>query len=232
MTGSLVAVLGASLLGSLHCVAMCGPLAALHLAPTSRATLRLGVVHALGRAATYVALGVGAGAAGRALDLAGDLASVQRAAAIVAGLAILIWGLVAIARVWWPRERASRGGAMFSAGLVRLGARRPTTRAAMLGVLTGLLPCGWLWAFVVVAAGSASPLGGAAVMATFWLGTVPAMLGVTTIAAPLLRRLRARLPVATALVLVALGVVTLAGRWTNAGTAGVAQPTCHSGGAM
>ena len=188
MTGSLVAVLGASLLGSLHCVAMCGPLAALHLAPTSRATLRLGVVHALGRAATYVALGVGAGAAGRALDLAGDLASVQRAAAIVAGLAILIWGLVAIARVWWPRERASRGGAMFSAGLVRLGARRPTTRAAMLGV--------------------------------------------TTIAAPLLRRLRARLPVATALVLVALGVVTLAGRWTNAGAAGVAHPTCHSGGAM
>lgn len=227
MTGSLVAVLGASLVGSLHCVAMCGPLAALHLAPTSRATLRLGVIHALGRAVTYVGLGIGAGAAGRALDLAGELASVQRAAAIVAGLAILIWGLVAIARVWWPRARAARGGTAFSGALVRLRVQRPSTRAAMLGVLTGLLPCGWLWAFVVVAAGSAAPLHGAAIMAMFWLGTVPAMLGVTTVAAPLLRRVRARLPIATALVLVALGVVTLAGRWSNAGTAGIAHPTCH-----
>jgi sulfite exporter TauE/SafE len=64
-------------------------------------------------------------------------------------------------------------------------------------------------------------------MAVFWLGTVPAMLGVITFAGPLIRRLRERLPVVTPLVLVALGVVTLALRWRDAGVQQIAAPHCH-----
>ncbi|MBE7450024.1 MAG: sulfite exporter TauE/SafE family protein [Kofleriaceae bacterium] len=41
-------------------------------------------------------------------------------------------------------------------------------RAALLGLLSAALPCGWLWAFVVVAAGTGSPVGGALVMTAFW----------------------------------------------------------------
>jgi uncharacterized protein len=117
--------------------------------------------------------------------------------------------------------------ALWSRGLVQLRGKRAASRAWRIGVLTGLLPCGWLWAFVVSAAGTASPWTGAAVMAVFWLGTVPAMTGVLVFAGPLFDRLRQRLPVITACVLIVLGVATLAARWVDAGAAGVTAPHCH-----
>jgi sulfite exporter TauE/SafE len=213
-----------SLAGSLHCVAMCGPLVGLHGGARS---LRLALVHALGRLTTYAALGALAGALGRALDLAGHLAAIQHGAAIVAGAVIVGWGVhtIAVARGWTaPRAGA---GAMFQRGLVQLRGRRAAARAWLLGALTGLLPCGWLWAFVVSAAGTASPGRGAAVMAVFWLGTVPAMTGVLALGGPALARLRRRLPVISAGLLIALGLATLATRWADAGGAGVTAPHCH-----
>jgi sulfite exporter TauE/SafE len=66
----------------------------------------------------------------------------------------------------------------------------------------------WIW----VDRSSASPVWGVAVMAAFWLGTLPMMatlgFGVQAISGPL----RARLPLITSLVLVAAGVWTLLGR--------------------
>jgi len=42
-----------------------------------------------------------------------------------------------------------------------------------LGILTGLLPCGWLYLFIATAAVSASATNGMVVMSLFWLGTLP-----------------------------------------------------------
>jgi uncharacterized protein len=222
-----LAILAASLLGSLHCVAMCGPLVGLHGGAHSA---RLALVHSLGRLVTYVVLGAIAGSVGRAIDLAGDLAIVQRVATILAGLVIVAWGgwQLAVA-VGWRRARSRTSGSTFASGLVRIRSRPPATRAWLTGVLTGLLPCGWLWAFVVAAAGTGGLLDGAALMATFWLGTVPAMLGVLTLAGPLLARLRARIPVITAVTLIVLGLGTLALRWRDAGVRQVTTPSCHQG---
>jgi sulfite exporter TauE/SafE len=223
MTGMLTAILVSSLLGSLHCVAMCGPLVGLHGA----GSLRLAMVHALGRLATYATLGVLAGLVGGALDLAGRLATLQHVAAIAAGAVILGWGIRAIAvALGWLRVR-SAGGAWFKRGLHQIRGRRAVSRAWLIGVLTGLLPCGWLWAFVVSAAGTASPWAGGAVMAAFWLGTVPAMTGVLAFGGPVIDRIRRRLPVISACVLIALGLATLAIRWGDAGATGVTAPHCH-----
>ncbi len=215
-----------SLVGSVHCLAMCGPLVGMHGGARS---IRLALVHSLGRLATYVALGTIAGLVGGAVDLAGDLANVQHVATIVSGLVIVGWGVhsIAVARGWL--RGAAQGGVLFQRGLVQLRSRRAVTRAAMIGVLTGFLPCGWLWAFVVTAAGTGHAATGALVMLVFWLGTVPAMTGVLAVAGPVLARLRARLPVITACVLIALGLVTLASRWSDAGSRGVTAPHCHAG---
>jgi sulfite exporter TauE/SafE len=224
VTTLLSGVLLASLLGSLHCVAMCGPL--IGLASGAR-SLRLALVHALGRLTTYVTLGIAAGFLGRAIDLAGRLGDVQRAATVVAGVVILAWAGVAIAvAAGWKRPGAARAK-LFTRGLVQLRGRRPTTRTWLVGVLTGLLPCGWLWAFVVSAAGTGSPATAAAVMSVFWLGTVPAMTGVLAFGGPLIDRLRNRLPIVTAVALVVVGIGTLSARWTDAGAQGVAHPSCH-----
>lgn len=225
MTSLLPAILLSSLLGSVHCLAMCGPLVGLH---GGARTVRLALVHALGRLTTYAALGLAAGAIGKAIDLAGELGMVQRAATIVAGGVVLGWGIyqLAIALGWIHRAKAT-GGSVFASSLVRIGTRRAATRAWLVGVLTGLLPCGWLWAFVVAAAGTGEPLLGAGVMAAFWLGTVPAMTGALTIGAPVVTWLRRRMPAVTALALIVLGLGTLAMRWSDAGTRQVATPSCH-----
>lgn len=224
MTALFATIFVSSIAGSLHCVAMCGPLVGMHGGARS---LRLAFVHALGRFVTYVTLGAIAGLVGGAVDLAGDLAQVQHIATIGAGTVIVGWGVytIAVAR-GWVRAR-THGGVLFQHGLVQLRGRRAVTRAALIGMLTGLIPCGWLWAFVVTAAGTGHPFSGALVMGAFWLGTVPAMTGVLAVAGPVIAKLRARIPVITACVLIVLGLVTLASRWQDAGATGATKPHCH-----
>lgn len=221
----LAAVVGSSLIGSLHCLAMCGPL--IGLAGGTRSA-RFAALHSAGRLATYTGLGIAAGAIGHAVDLAGDLAVVQHVAAIVAAVVIIAWGLVALATaLGWRTARRARVGDAFTSGLVRLRSRPPGMRAWLTGVLTGLLPCGWLWAFVVMAAGTGSPIDGGLTMIAFWAGTVPAMFGMLTFGGALLDRIRARIPALTAITLILLGLGTLAMRWHDAGAAQVTHPSCH-----
>ena len=227
MTTMLPAILLGSLIGSVHCVAMCGPLVGLH---GGARTIRLALVHALGRLTTYALLGALAGMVGRAIDVAGDLGTIQRAASLVAGAIVVGWGLYQLAiACGWIRTTRSPATTVFTAGLVRIRTRRAVVRTWLVGVLTGFLPCGWLWAFVVAAAGTGSVVGGALVMTVFWLGTVPAMTGVLVFGGPVIEWLRRRLPAATAIALIALGVGTLAVRWGDAGRAQVEQPSCHEG---
>ena len=214
---ALLGILAASALGSVHCLAMCGPLAQV-------GSFRLAATHALGRLATYVTLGAAAGAVGSAVNLAGNLASVQRTATLLAGAGIVAAGIVTWGRALTSRrstrEKASPPKSAFARGLVRIRSRRSArTRAFLMGTLTGLLPCGWLWAFVVTAGGSGHVASGSAIMAAFWLGTVPAMVGVLGALGPALGRLRARMPAITAVTLIAVGVGTLALRWHDAGQA-------------
>ena len=226
MTTLLPAILVSSLVGSVHCIAMCGPLVGLH---GGVRTFRLAVVHSLGRLATYLVLGVLAGLVGRAIDLAGELGVVQRAATILAGLVIVVWGgyQLAIALGLRASSGAEPRGSAFGAGLVRIRTRRPARRAALVGMLTGLLPCGWLWAFVIAAAGTGRALDGGLVMLVFWLGTVPAMVGVLALGGPVFEWLRRRMPVVTAIALIVLGLGTLALRWRDAGAGQVTHPSCH-----
>lgn len=224
MTAALLAtIFVTSIAGSLHCVAMCGPLVGL----VGEHSLRLSITHAFGRLATYVVLGAIAGLVGNAVNIAGRLGSIQHAATIVAGAFIVAWGVrsIAIAR-GWTTPRPTRNTA-FARGLVKLRRRKPVTRAYLAGALTGLVPCGWLWAFVISAAGTGSVFAGAVVMAMFWLGTVPAMTGLLALAGPVLDRLRRKMPTVTAVTLIVLGLGTLAMRWNDAGAQGVTHPSCH-----
>ncbi|CAN5423659.1 sulfite exporter TauE/SafE family protein [soil metagenome] len=225
MIAMLAGVAATSVLGSVHCVAMCGPLVGLQGGARS---VRLAAVHSLGRLATYLAIGALAGLAGSALDLAGRLGEVQRLATIVAGLTIVGWGVLALVRTRMPRSaQPPKHSSAFGSALVHIRTRRPTRRMLLLGLITGLLPCGWLWAFAIAAAGTGSPLVGALVMFAFWLGTAPAMIGIVGLAGPLVARLRARLPLVTSLALIALGLATLGMRWRDAGVGQIEAPHCH-----
>ena len=242
MTFALLAgVVATSIVGSLHCVAMCGPLVGMH---GGAKTMRLAAVHSLGRLTTYVLLGTLAGVIGSAVNLAGRVGNVQRAATLVAAALIVGLGVYQIVDVYVARARArtagpdiagqspplvaaQRGSSTFATALVRIRPRSAVRRAWLIGTLTGLLPCGWLWAFVIAAAGTGSAIGGGLVMLAFWLGTVPAMVGVLRFAGPVIARVRQRMPAITAVVLIMVGLGTLALRWRDAGATQVNHPHCH-----
>ena len=82
--------------------------------------------------------------------------------------------------------------------LKRVAHQPPMTRAIATGLFTALLPCGWLYVFVVAAAAAGSPVKSAALMAVFWAGTLPMMLAVGAGAQRALGRYRQQLPVLSA----------------------------------
>jgi len=211
----------AGLLGSAHCAGMCGSFACLASggdASQGPAVLRSTAAYNFGRLLSYATLGALAGAAGAGLNAAGEIAGLARPAAIVAGVLLILWGLASLLAALGlriPLLDVPPALATRVARAVRVVQNRPpAVRALMIGALSAALPCGWLYAFVATSAAAGTALGGATVMAAFWLGTVPLLAAVGLGAQRLLGRFRSRLPVVTASVLVILGVLTVAGRFT------------------
>lgn len=172
-----------------------------------------------GRLVTYTIVGAAAGSLGALLNLASTLAGLQPIALALAGGAMVGFGLAEIARLrgWSFGPKGHRHVPEAWTQLIRRGqrfaARRGAVpRALLIGMLTTLLPCGWLYAFVVTAAGSGDALGGAAVMAVFWVGTLPVMLSLGVGIRSMSGALGQRLPLATAVALIVVGVTTLSGR--------------------
>jgi uncharacterized protein len=234
----LVTIFMASLVGSAHCAGMCGAFLAFAVGggpdakPVSRTALH--AAYNVGRLITYVLLGAAGGALGAAMDLGGSMVGVQRTAAIASGLLMVMFGAVAILRLRGakisklpiPRflQRINERGHRAAFGLA------PLPRAAVIGLLTTLLPCGWLYAFVITAAGTGSPIHGAAAMAVFWAGTLPMMVSLGAGLQMLTGVLRARLPLLTSIAIVCVGVYTITTRMALADKVAAMRP--HTGAAL
>jgi sulfite exporter TauE/SafE len=201
----LLAGLSMGLLGSFHCLGMCGPLMlALPPAGATRFHYLAGrVACQIGRVLTYAVLGIVFGIFGQSLILAGW----QRGLSILAGVVILA-SLVLRGTKW-----AAQATGWIAAGLARLRRsfgpllqRRTVSSLFVLGLLNGLLPCGLVYVALAVAAATGSAAGGAEFMIAFGLGTVPAMLAVS-LAGRILRpawRIRLQKAVPAALLVLAV----------------------------
>ncbi|TWT66836.1 hypothetical protein Pla123a_45340 [Posidoniimonas polymericola] len=211
------AVLIASLLGSLHCAGMCGPFVAFAVNDSGDTPqTRLHLAYHLGRLATYMLLGAAAGAAGALVDLTSTLAGLQPLAMAAAGGLMVLFGLLELARVAGLRLRHTKPPAVW-VKTVQAGQRvaltlPPVRRALAIGLLTTLLPCGWLYAFAITAAGTGQPLAGAVVMAVFWVGTLPMLISLGMGLRAAMGVLGSRMPAITAAALIGVGVFTLVGR--------------------
>ena len=175
-------VLLASVVGSAHCAGMCGGIAAFCGGVGEcggRRSLAASAAYHGSRAASYVAVGAFAGAFGQLLDAGGALVGVQRIAALAAGLTVALVGVALLMRAGGlagGRMPLPAGAQRALSGVMRAAAAMPPVRrGVVVGLATPLLPCGWLWAFAAVAAGTGSAPAGAVVMAAFWAGTVPVL---------------------------------------------------------
>lgn len=225
MTATLFAVLAASLFGSLHCAGMCGALVAFAVGGTEVDSLAsrviLQVAYHGGRLLTYALLGAVCGLLGAALDLGGSMVGLHRSAAALAGVTMVAFGIAAVLRyrgMHLPSARVPAGLQRILVAGQRLAiGLKPLPRALTIGLLTALLPCGWLYAFALIAAGTGSAGWGAAIMVAFWAGTVPVLASVGAAVQTLTGTLGRRLPLITALLLVALGLGTIAERFVLSG---------------
>jgi len=224
MTEWMVAVVVASLLGSGHCVGMCGPFAILAAGGPSpsdkpwQRVLNLSSYH-LGRWATYLILGAGLGAVGGLTDgLALSAGWTPIAARLVGGMMIAmgILQIVRLLRGQSPAVKHSNLWARWSQLLVRWrqGWRFETAieKAFSWGFISTWLPCGWLYVFAIAAAGTGGVVSGMLLMTAFWVGTLPLLslfsLGVSALGTRVQRFVQ---PV-TACVLIAFGIFTATSR--------------------
>jgi uncharacterized protein len=220
MTALFLTVLVASFVGSPHCAGMCGAFVAFAIGAgepgVKHSRTKLLALYQAGRLLTYAALGALAGALGASIDLAGRLAGLQRAAAVLAGAMMVGFGAFALLRFaglqWHGPKVPASWTAMISAGHRQAMRYSPPSRALATGLLTTLLPCGFLWMFVVTAAGSGHAWTGAALLAVFWLGTLPALSIVAVGLRWLAKPLTAALPAVMACAIMFVGVYTIVAR--------------------
>jgi sulfite exporter TauE/SafE len=166
------------LMGSLHCLGMCGPLAL--ALPVNRlgghkTDWRFWGGHLLynaGRIGTYAALGAVLGGLGWAIAATGW----QQALSVTTGVVLLIilayqtsaplqWAPLQQLSMWVQRAFGRLLGAQPGAGVY-----------LALGMANGLLPCGLVYVALTISLWAGTAPGGALYMALFGLGTLPMML--------------------------------------------------------
>ncbi len=215
MISAALAVLAASLVGSAHCAGMCGGIAAMCAGAgdcSARQSIAASSVYHCCRLVSYAAVGALAGSVGTLLNAGGVLVGVQEIAALLAGLAIAIVGVGLLMKAGGVHSGHSTLPSWLGrllGSVQRAAASMPPRRRAMvIGLATPLLPCGWLWAFAAVAAGTGSMLGGMLVMIAFCIGTVPVLAVVGAGIAGLGGTQRRLLSALAGVAMIAVGVYT------------------------
>lgn len=197
---------------SLHCVAMCGGIC---LSRSSAGEGRGGVLRGaalynLGRAVSYAATGAILGALGGLLSISnGVRAGLQIALALMMlAMALNLSGVFAGHPLGLRLPRGFAG---------RIGALGRGRSSLCIGLLNGLMPCGPLQAMQAVALASGSAARGALSMLCFALGTIPLMLGFELLGGGLNRRFGAPMRLASAALVLAMGLSALVSGLSLAG---------------
>lgn len=194
------------LAGSFHCIGMCGPIAlALPLNRKSTGSVLTGILAAnTGRVITYTLLGFIIGSIGFSLQLF----RVFQVLSVLFGI-----GLIAIAwRKQWLKRiefRAPGFQHWVSRQMARLLKQNGTSKLFGIGLLNGLLPCGMIFLALANALLAENPVGSAAAMAAFGLGTLPALLGVGFFAQSISQAFRNRLSRAFPYLLSVIGLLVI-----------------------
>ena len=161
------------LFGSVHCVGMCGPLALAIPSYQNKWWLIVAekLLYNVGRIITYSLLGLLIGIIGKQLWLLG----LQQGVSLLSGILIIMAGLSRIFKIYLPRNR------YFSIPVSSFNrmlhyALKQRAGHLFIGMLNGLLPCGFVYLALVGALNTPSSLTAAQYMFWFGMGTLPLML--------------------------------------------------------
>ncbi len=172
----IVSALILGLLGSLHCVGMCGPIALALPVGSGSAGIRIwrALLYNIGRSLTYSVFGVAAGSVGATIAWAGgqQVLSVVLGSLILLGLVLSMFGN----RIPAPKSITALMTRVKNQ-LARLFKNGSGKSIFGIGLLNGLLPCGLVYTALAGATAAGTWTDGALFMFLFGMGTAPAMTG-------------------------------------------------------
>ena len=161
------------LMGSVHCIGMCGPLA--FAVPSAKGGAHLvldKILYQLGRIVSYSVLGLVMGLLGRQIWLSGF----QQGISIISGVLILFAALNRIFRF----SAAARNSFLLVPFNKLFGyALKHRANHLIIGMINGLLPCGFVYLALAGAVNTGDVQHAAAYMFWFGVGTTPLMLMAT-----------------------------------------------------
>jgi len=178
---NILTIITIAFLGSFgHCVGMCGGIvvaySTIKIAPNS-SKVSQGIAHLLysfGRVFTYSILGAMFGYLGGVVVFSNNANGILL---IFAGIVMVLAGLSLMGKIKFLTiiEHSFSSSDTYKKAFRSILNSKSNLSFFVLGMLNGLLPCGFVYFFAITAASTADPIYGALVMATFGLSTIPAM---------------------------------------------------------
>ena len=198
-----LAVFIASIVGSTHCVTMCGPIAITVNNSSGYMTL-----YHIGRLISYLILGIVAGLLGETF-LSNNFPIISTISIILISIFFIYTGyklIVGKPLEFLPSKMISQ---LISKPTKWSLAQSRPVKSLTLGVVNGFLPCGWVYIFVIGAVATKNPLYSAAILFIFWLGTVPALSAFPYIYKKTLKRAPKKLAIAAGVLLIVVGLANI-----------------------
>jgi hypothetical protein len=195
------------LLGSLHCVGMCGPIA--FMLPLDRSNSikkisQIGVYH-IGRLLAYSLIGLAFGLVGKSLNLFG----IQQQLSIAVGILMIVVVLIPY-RTFAKYNLSKPLNKVISKVKSNLGQalkKKTPDTFLTIGFLNGFLPCGLVYMAVFGAVATGSLLQGSFYMVLFGLGTIPLMTSAIYLGKFLNQTIKQRIQKAIPVFVVIIGVL-------------------------
>ncbi len=172
-------IIAASMIGSIHCVGMCGALALTAGAQSKRGLIN----YHLGRFFGYFCVGALAGFLGSEF-INSEMKYISLISSVFLGVIFLIVGFSIIKKGQLHVKQPHFLKLFYQRRVGRLLENKTSHSVSsfLIGLLSPLLPCGWLYGFILVAIATNDALWGGILLTSFWIGTLPALSGISLLA--------------------------------------------------
>ena len=213
------AVIAASIIGSIHCVGMCGALAL-----TAGAQSRSGLInYHLGRLLGYLCVGTLAGFLGSEF-INSEMKYISLISTVFLGVSFLVIGF-SIMRKGQVHIRQPDFLKLFyqrRVGRLLESKASHSVSSFLIGLLSPLLPCGWLYGFILIAVATNNAIWGGVLLTSFWIGTLPALSGISLLASKPIKFFKSKATVFLGIFLMFIGFSSLLLKLS-----GLAVKHCH-----
>jgi hypothetical protein len=180
-TISIITIISIAFLGSFgHCVGMCGGIVIAYSSTkikshwTKQVQAMAHLLYSFGRISTYMILGALFGLVGGVVTFDNLTSGVFL---LITGLLMVLVGFSLLGKIKFLTilEHTCSKSPLYQSTFKSLLGSQSLFSFYLLGMLNGLLPCGFVYVFAITAASTGSAFWGAFVMLIFGLSTVPAL---------------------------------------------------------